>query len=190
MKESGDEDAKAKDVKLSEMLTHSDLMDKLDKFPVREVLEYVLNTVQERSVVIYLSHHYSHNVVNVFTRDKLYPKDQSLPTQERIDAAVKRVQKMTMSARATIAPPGAKHEKDPASRGGGGGGNKKTRKGGWQNGQQQLQLQQPPSLPPRLGGGFAQGTKTGGTMGGGSGSIFYLCYLPGHIISLCPPKGA
>ena len=55
MKDNGDEDATAKDVKLSELLTHSDFLDKLDNFFVRKVLEYALNTVHEQSVVIYLS---------------------------------------------------------------------------------------------------------------------------------------
>ena len=80
MKDIGEEEATAKDVKLSELLTHNDLMDKLGSFSVREVLEYAINTVHEQSVGIYLSHHYNHDVVNAFTRDKLYLVDQSLPT--------------------------------------------------------------------------------------------------------------
>ncbi len=56
LKDIGDEDATAKDVRLSEPLTHGDLMDKLNNFSVREVIEYALNTVYEYSVVIYLSH--------------------------------------------------------------------------------------------------------------------------------------
>jgi hypothetical protein len=115
IKGNGGEDATNKDVILSELLTHVDLMDKLDIFSVREVIEYALNTVHEQSVGICLSHHYNHDVVDAFTRDKLYLVNQSLPTQETIDAAVKRVPKMTPSARATIAPPGDKHGKNPAS---------------------------------------------------------------------------
>ena len=133
MKDSGDEDATNKDMKLSEMLTHNDLMDTLDNFSVREVLEYDLNTVHEQSLVIYLSHYDNHDAVNAFTGDKLCLVDQSLPTHERIYAAVKRVPKMALSARAPIAPPGTKQGKGP-SLGRGGGGNKKTWKGGWQNG--------------------------------------------------------
>ena len=47
-------------------------------------------------------HHYNHDVVNAFTGDKLYLVDQSLSTHDMIDAAVKRVQKMTPSARVAI----------------------------------------------------------------------------------------
>ena len=47
---------------------------------MREFLDYALNTVHEQSVVIYLSHHYDHDLVNALTGDKLYLVDHSLPT--------------------------------------------------------------------------------------------------------------
>jgi len=77
---------------LSERLTHADLTDKLDDMSERELLEYALNTVYEQSVVVYLTH-YIHEVVTAFTGDSLFLVDKSIPTQEGIDAAVKRVQK-------------------------------------------------------------------------------------------------
>ena len=83
----------SKEVPLSELLTHADFTDKLDDMSERELLEYALNTVHEQSVVVYLTHHYSHEVVTAFTEDSLFLVDQSIPTQERIDAGVKRVQK-------------------------------------------------------------------------------------------------
>jgi len=82
---------RSKEVRLSELLTHVDLMDKLEDMSERKLLEYALNTVHEQSVVVYLTHHYSHVVVTVFTGDSLFLVDQSIPTQDRIDAAVKRV---------------------------------------------------------------------------------------------------
>ena len=57
----------------------------------REVLKYALNTVHEMPVAVYLTHHYSHEVVTTFTGDSLFLVDQSISTQERIDAAMKRV---------------------------------------------------------------------------------------------------
>ena len=108
MKDNGNEAATSKDdVRLSELLTHADLMDKIDNMSMREILEYALKTVHEQSVIIYLTHHYNHDVANAFTGDKLCLVDQSLPTHDRIDAAVKRVHKMTPSARVAIDPPGA-----------------------------------------------------------------------------------
>ena len=74
-----------------ELLTYADLTDQLENMSKREPLEYALNTVHEQSVMVYLTHHYSHEVVTAFTGDSLFLVDQSIPTQERIDAAVKRV---------------------------------------------------------------------------------------------------
>ena len=57
-----------KEVRLSELLTHADLIiDKLDDVSEWELLEYPLNTVHEQSVVVYLIHHYNHEVVTAFT---------------------------------------------------------------------------------------------------------------------------
>ena len=85
----------SKEVRLSEMLTHADLADKLDDMSERDLLEYVINTIYEQSVVVYLTHHCSLEVVTAFTGDSLFLVDQSIPTQERIDAAMKKVLKMT-----------------------------------------------------------------------------------------------
>ena len=80
-----------KDARMGELYTHKVLMDRIDEISVRELLEYALNYVHDQSVVVYLSHHYNHDVVQAFSGDKLYLVDHTTPTQERIDAAVKRV---------------------------------------------------------------------------------------------------
>ena len=177
MSSSGDEKATAKDVRLSELLSYTDLVDKLEVMSVREILELALNTTHEQSVVVYLTHHYSHDVVTAFTGDLLYMVDQSVPTQKRIDEAVKRVQKSSASAKAAIAPPGTK------GKGGEGGGKRKWSKGKQQQ-QQQPQQQQQNSLPPGFGGTFG---RPGGTLGGGS-PVCFVCGLPGHIAANCPKK--
>jgi hypothetical protein len=110
MSDPNDAKKRSKEVRLSELLTHADLTDKLDDMSKRELLEYALNTVLEQSVVVYLTHHYSHEVVVAFTGNSPFLVDQSIPTQERIDAAVKRVPKMTSSAKAAIALPGTKEK--------------------------------------------------------------------------------
>jgi len=101
------------------------LAGKLDDTSERELLEYALNTVHKQSVVVYLTHHYNHEVVIAFTGDSLFLVDQSIPTQEMIDAAVKRVKKTTPLAKATIAPSGTKRK------GGGGGGQVGEKKKKW-----------------------------------------------------------
>jgi hypothetical protein len=61
----------AKDVLLGELFTHSALMDRIGAMSIRETLDYALNMVHELSVVVYLQHHYSKEVVTAFTGDKL-----------------------------------------------------------------------------------------------------------------------
>ena len=84
MANSGDMEAIEKDVRLGELYTDKDLMDCIDEMSVRELLEYALNFVHEQSVVVYLSHHYIHDVIQAFSGDKLYLVDQTTPTQERM----------------------------------------------------------------------------------------------------------
>jgi hypothetical protein len=67
------------DVRLAELRTCNDLTDKLDDMSSRELLEYTLNMVHEKSVVVYLSLQYNNEVVQTFTGDKLFMVDQSLP---------------------------------------------------------------------------------------------------------------
>ena len=124
MANSGDMEAIEKDVRMWELYTHKALTDRIDEMLVRELLEYALNFGHEQTVVVYLSHHYNHVVVQAFSGDKLYLVDQTTPTQERIDAAVNRVQKSTPLANAAIAPGGGKHK-----RGGHDGGGKNKWKG-------------------------------------------------------------
>ena len=89
---------------MGELYTYKALMDRIDTISVRELLEYALNFVHNLSVVEYLSHHYNNEVVQALSGDKLYVVDHTTPTKERIDAAVKRVQKSTLSSKAAIAP--------------------------------------------------------------------------------------
>jgi len=49
--------------------------------------------------MVYLAHHYNHEVVTPFTGDSLFLVDQSIPTQKRIDAEVKRVKEMTHASK-------------------------------------------------------------------------------------------
>jgi hypothetical protein len=104
---------------LGELFIHNTLMDRIDTMSIRETLDYALNRVHEQSVVVYLQHHYNHEVVTGFTGDKLYLVDQSLPTHERVDAAVKQVQQLTTASKAAIALGGAKRDSDGGKKYGG-----------------------------------------------------------------------
>jgi hypothetical protein len=61
-----------------------DLTNKLDDMSERELLKYALNMVHKQSVVAYLTHHYSHEVVTTFTVDSPFLVDQSLVTRFRL----------------------------------------------------------------------------------------------------------
>ena len=69
--------------------------------------------------MVYLTHHYNHDVVMAFTGDLLYMVDQPVPTQTMIDDAVKRVQKSNPSAKVLIAPPVSKGTRGASGEGGG-----------------------------------------------------------------------
>ncbi len=173
----------AKDVALGELFTHSTLMDRLDSMSIRETLDYALNMVHEQSVVVYLRHHYSMEVVAAFTGDKLYLVDHSLPTQERVDTAVKRVQKLTSAAKAATAPNGSKKELGDPKDGAKWRAAKALRLLQSQNLRQQHQLM----FPPGFGSGFGAG-RGNGPPGGGPGPTCFNCGLPGHISAKCPTK--
>jgi hypothetical protein len=117
---SGSAEDVAKDVALRELFIHSALMDRIDTMSIRETLDYALNMVHEQSAVVYLQHHhYSHEVVAAFAGDKLYLVNRSLSTREIMNAAVKRVQKLTTASIAAIAPGGAKRDSSGGKKDGG-----------------------------------------------------------------------
>jgi len=72
MKSYGDAAVTDKEVRMGELFTHKAPMGWIDNLLVRELLEYAPNFVHKQSVVVYLSHHYNHDVVQAFMGDKLY----------------------------------------------------------------------------------------------------------------------
>ena len=109
--------------------------------------------------------------------------DQSLPTRERVEAAVKRVQKLTTAAKAAIAPSGSKKDLGDKKDGG----KWKAAKALRLLQSQQLRQQQQLMFPPGFGSGFGAGRGTG-PPGGGPGPTCFNCGLPGHISAKCPTK--
>ncbi len=107
--------------------------------------------------------------------------DQSLPTQERVDAAVNRVQKHTITSKAVIASGGVKRE----------GGDGRKENGKWKASKSLQQLQQQHlqarqlMLPPGFGSGFGQG-RGNGALNIAPVLTCFNCGLPGHIAANCP----
>jgi len=163
------------------VFTHIALMDLIDTMSIRETLDYALNTVHEDLVVVYLQHHYNHEVVTAFSGFRHYPVGQFLPTQERVDAAVKRVQQLTWASKAAIAPGGAKGNSGDGSKDGG---KWKSNKALYQLQKHQQQAQKL-MFPPGFGSGFGAGRGDGAP----SGALPLTCFncgLPGHISATYP----
>jgi hypothetical protein len=132
-------------------------MDRIDTMSIHETLDYALNMVHEQSVVVYLKHHYNHEVVAAFTGDKLYLVDQTLLTHERVDAAVKRAQKLTWASKAANAPGEAKRDSGGGKKDGGKWKSHKTLEKLQQQQQQAHQLMLPPGFESGFGNGRGNG---------------------------------
>ncbi len=53
-----------------------------------------LNYVHEAAHAVYLKHVYKKTVAETFLGDELFGADRTIPIEERVDKAVKRVQKL------------------------------------------------------------------------------------------------
>jgi len=119
--------------------------------------------------------------VTAFTGDKLYLVDQSLPTKERVDAAVKRVQKLTSASKVAILPGGAEGNSCGGKKDAG----KRKSNKALQQLQQQHQQAQQLMFPPGFEGGFGNG-RGNGPPNGDLPLMCFNCGLPGHISANCP----
>jgi hypothetical protein len=75
---------------------------KWETFTVKELLEMGLNCVHEAAHSLYVKHVYNGVVAENFLGDALFGADKTIPVEERVDNAVKRVHKLTTAAKATV----------------------------------------------------------------------------------------
>ncbi len=54
-----------------------------------------LNYVHEAAHAVYLKHVYNNTVAETFLGDELFGADKTIPIEERVDKAIKRVQKFS-----------------------------------------------------------------------------------------------
>ena len=76
--------------------------EKWETFTIKELLEMGLNCVHEAAHSLYIKHVYNGAVAETFLGDALFGADKTIPVEERFDGAVKRVQKLTTTAKATV----------------------------------------------------------------------------------------
>ncbi len=61
-----------------------------------------LNCVHEAAHSVYVKHVYNGTVAETFLGDKLFGADRTIPVEDRVDSAVKRVQKLTTATKAAV----------------------------------------------------------------------------------------
>ncbi len=61
-----------------------------------------LNHVHEASHAVYLKHVYNNTVAETFLGDELFGANMTVPVEDRVDKAVKRVQKLSTAAKASV----------------------------------------------------------------------------------------
>ena len=109
------------DVLLARLVPFKEMDEKLETFTIKELLEIGLICVHEATHSLYIKHVYNGVVAETYLGDALFGADKRIPVEERVDNAIKRVQKLTAEAKAIVG---------QASRGG----NTSGRRGGGRRG--------------------------------------------------------
>ena len=90
------------DVMLARLVPFKEMEYKWETFTVKELHEMGLSCVHEAAHSLCIKHVYNGAVAETFLRDALFGADTAIPVEERVDNAVKRVQKLTRAAKATV----------------------------------------------------------------------------------------
>ena len=61
-----------------------------------------INCVHEAAHSVYVKHGYNGTVPETFLGDELFGADRTIPVEDRVDSAVKRVQELTTAAKAAV----------------------------------------------------------------------------------------
>jgi hypothetical protein len=92
----------APDAQLARLVPPSVLEANFSTYSVGQILEMSLNYVHEAAHAVYLKHVYNNAVAETFLGDELFGADTTNHIEERVDQAVKRVQKLSAAAKAAI----------------------------------------------------------------------------------------
>jgi hypothetical protein len=181
------------DVMLARIVPLKDIETKWDMYTVTELLEMGLNCVHEAAHSLYVKHVYNGAVAETFLGDALFGADRTIPREERVDSAVKRVQKLTTAATSAVGQ-SSRRGITSCRRG-------KGRRGGFINyngGRQQPYIRQGDynsnykpggaSSFGRYNGTRSFGSNNGGDRGNGERTCF-ICGSTVHQAKQCPKAG-
>jgi hypothetical protein len=179
-------------VLLARLVPLKEMEAKWETFTVKELLEMGLNCMHEAAHSLYVKHVYNGAIAETFLGDALFGANITIQVEERVDNAVKRVQKLTTAAKSAVGQSG-RGDNSSGRRGGG-------RRGGFNNyngGRQQqynrdynidYRLGGPPSFGRYKGSGSFGGNNFGGGRGNGERTSF-ICGSTGHQAKQCPKAG-
>ena len=87
---------------MARLIPYATIEENIAGYSVLELLQMMLNYVHEAAHSIYIKHVYNGTVADTFLRDELLGADRTIPIEDRVDIAVKRVQKLTRLAKAIV----------------------------------------------------------------------------------------
>jgi hypothetical protein len=178
------------DVMLASLVPYKEMEEKWESYNMKELLDMGLNCVHEQAHSLYVKHVYNGAVAETFVGDALFGADRTIPVEERVDSAVKRVQKLTTAAKAAVGQSG-RGGSMAGKRNGGRRGGSSSNNGG--RGQQQYNRDYGSDY--RQGGSSSYGRYNGSgsfggsNFGGGRGNgerTCFICGSTGHQAKQCP----
>jgi hypothetical protein len=89
-------------VMLARLVSFKEMDEKWETFTVKELLEMGLNCVHATAHSLYIKHVYNGADAKTFLGDALFGADRNILVEERVDNAVKRVQKLTTTTKAEV----------------------------------------------------------------------------------------
>jgi hypothetical protein len=90
------------DVKLARLVPLAVIEYNITSYKVGQLLEMGLNYVHEASYAVYLKPVYNNTVAETFLGDDFFGADRSVPVEDIVDKAVKRVQKLLAATKAAV----------------------------------------------------------------------------------------
>ena len=165
------------DVQLARLVPLSAIEDNIATYSLGQLLEMGLNHVHEASHAVYLKHVYNNTVAETFLGDELFGADRTVPVEDRVDKAVKRVQKLSAAAKAAVGLTGkgtGSSAKTTRGRG-----DRNSWRGGYQGGGRsqynsgQRNYYERPWYPPS--NQYNGGTNRGGGSGGNGQRTCFIC---------------